>query len=228
MFRSIADNVSEVVKVVDPDGVFRYANPAIKRVIGHGFEELVGGSILEYVHPEDLSHVVEETEKALREPGGMARNTASYRFRHEGGSWRHVESTGTYLLDDLRVRGVLVISRDVTERKRREETEARLAEAEGLFRSVIEGMGEGLLITDSNDVVLYANPRMAELTAYSTDELLGNPAYELLMQRDRRQEVFERNPRRKQNCTGRCSCASTAPCSGPRFMPRPTVTPTAG
>ena len=122
-FRSLVQNSSEVVKITDPDGTLRYASPAFGRVFGHDPEEAVGKNILNYVHPDDLTRVREETEKALKDPE-IDSNTVEYRFRRADGSWRHVEAVGTYLLDDPAVEGVVVNVRDVTERK---EFEERLA-----------------------------------------------------------------------------------------------------
>ncbi len=98
--RSVVENSSEIVTVVDPDGTLRYANPAWERVLGYDPDEVIGKmNVLDHVHPEDLPHVLEETEKAQAE-GGVATNKAEYRFRHKDGSWRWMESVGTYLLDD--------------------------------------------------------------------------------------------------------------------------------
>lgn len=202
LFRTIVENSSEIVNVVDPDGTVRYASPAAERVMGYAPGEMIGDNVLRYVHPDDLPLIVGETAKALREPG-VARNAASYRFRHKDGSWRHVESTGTYLLDDPNVGGVVVVSRDVTERKRAEENEGRLEESEGRFRAVVEGMGEGLLITDPGDIVLYANPRMTQLTGYADWEMLGRPAHELLLPPERWAEAQARNRRRAERITER-------------------------
>ena len=118
--RSVVENSSEIVSIVDPDGALRYANPAWERVLGYAPEETVGMNVLDLVHPDDLPHVLEETEKALLEEG-VARNKAEYRFRHKEGSWRWLESVGTYLLGDPAVGGVVVSSRDVTQRKEAEE-----------------------------------------------------------------------------------------------------------
>ena len=113
----------EIVKVVDLDGTLLYANAAFERILGYDPEEVVGTmNVLDYVHPDDLELVREETEKALAE-GGTATNKVEYRFRHADGSWRWVESVGTYLSDDPAVGGVVVNVRDVTERR---ETEERL------------------------------------------------------------------------------------------------------
>ena len=86
--RSVVENSSELVTIVDPDGTLRYANSAFKRVLSYDLDEAIGTmNVLDHVHPEDLSHVLEETEKALSE-GGITSNRAEYRFRHADGSWR--------------------------------------------------------------------------------------------------------------------------------------------
>ena len=69
-------------------------------MLGYDPEEAIGTmNALDHVHPDDLPHVLEETEKALS-AGGVATNKAESRFRHKDGSWRWMESVGTYLLDD--------------------------------------------------------------------------------------------------------------------------------
>ncbi len=118
--RSVVENSSEIVTIVDPDGTLRYANPAWERALGYDPDEAIGTmNVLDHVHPEDLGHVLEETEEALAE-GGITTNEAQYRFRHKDGSWRWMEGVGTYLPDDPAVRGVVVSVRDVTERKEAE------------------------------------------------------------------------------------------------------------
>src|SRR3712207_4734089 len=119
--RSVLENSSEVVKVVDPDGTLRYASPAFEWVLGYDPVEAAGTmNVLDHVHPDDLPRVLAESEKALAE-GKTVSNKAEYRFRHADDSWRWVESVGTYLLDDPAVGGVVVSVRDITWRKEAEE-----------------------------------------------------------------------------------------------------------
>ena len=106
--RSVLGNSQEVVKVLDPDGTLRYASPAFGRVFGYDPGEAVGTmNVLDHVHPDDLPHVLAESEGALSE-GGAVSNRAEYRFRHADGSWRWVESVGTCLPDDLHVKAAPV------------------------------------------------------------------------------------------------------------------------
>jgi PAS domain S-box-containing protein len=139
--RSVLENSSEITKIVDLNGLLRYANPAFGRVLGHDPEKVVGTmNVLDYVHPDDLPRVLEETEKAVAKQG-MTANKVEYRFRHADDSWRWVESVGTYLPDDPAVRGVVVSVRDVTARKNAEE---KLRFHSGLLGAV----GQAVIATD--------------------------------------------------------------------------------
>ncbi len=118
-FRSLVQNASDIVTVLGSDGTVRYQSPAIERTLGYRPEELVGENALAYVHPDDR----EEIRSVLSEALGRDRVTrrTEYRFRHKDGSWRWIESVGTDLSDDPAVGGLVVNSRDVTERKALEE-----------------------------------------------------------------------------------------------------------
>ncbi len=168
--RSVVENSSENVTIVDPDGTLRYASPAFGRMLGYDPEEVVGKmNVLDHVHPDDLPHVLEETEKALS-AGGVATNKAEYRFRHSDGSWRWVESAGTYLLDDPHVKGVVVQTRDITERKRIEEA---LREAEERFRRSFEDAAIGMALVAPDGRFLRTNRSLCEILGYREVELLG-------------------------------------------------------
>jgi diguanylate cyclase (GGDEF)-like protein/PAS domain S-box-containing protein len=168
--RSVVENSSENVTIVDPDGTLRYASPAFGRMLGYAPEEVVGKmNVLDYVHPDDLPHVLEETEKALSE-GGVATNRTEYRFRHKDGSWRWVESAGTYLLDDPHVKGVVVQTRDITERKR---TEEALREAEERFRRSFDDAAIGMALVGTDGRFLRTNRSLCDMLGYREVELLG-------------------------------------------------------
>ena len=127
-------------------------------------------NVLDHVHPDDLSHVLEETEKALGE-AGVARNAAEeFRFRHRDGSWRWMESVGTYLLDDPQVRGVVVTSRDVTERK---EAQEALKRSEAEVFAILESITDAFFFLDREWRFAYVNRQAQVLLNRRQEELVG-------------------------------------------------------
>ena len=173
--RSVVENSSEIVTIVDVDGTLRYASPAFGRVLGHDPKEGIGTmNMLDLVHPYDLPHVLEETEEALSK-GGVATNKAEYRFRHRDGSWRWMESVGTYLLDDPHVGGVVVTSRDVTERK---EAEEALRRSEAEVFGILESITDAFFSLDQEWRFAYVNHQAEVLLDSSREDLVGERIWE--------------------------------------------------
>lgn len=150
-FRSVVQNSSEIVKITDADGTLRYASPAFGRIFGYDPDEVIGTNVFDYAHPEDIPHIKEETEKTLESPG-VNSNMVEYRFRHKSGSWHWVESVGTYLLDDPAIEGVVINTRDVTERK---EAEQALRESEHRLKAVTSSAPVIMFAIDSEGVFTF-------------------------------------------------------------------------
>jgi PAS domain S-box-containing protein len=91
--------------------------------------------------------------------------------------------------------GIAITTDDISERKHAEQT---LHESESRFRSVVTNLGEGLIITNFDDVILDINPRMAELSGYTAQEMIGRPAYELLLPPEEWPTLRARNEQRRQ------------------------------
>jgi two-component system cell cycle sensor histidine kinase/response regulator CckA len=118
-FRSLVEYGRDVISVLDEGGDLRYTSPAVERVLGYGREELEGTYLGELVHPDDVPAMLELFERAIQSPGRP--RIAELRVRHMDGSWRMLETVGTSLLDDPAVYGIVVNSRDVTDRREAEE-----------------------------------------------------------------------------------------------------------
>ncbi len=118
-FRSLLEHGRDVVSVLDENGDLRYTSPAVERVLGYGRGELVGTYLGELVHPDDVPGMLELFDRAIQVPGRPRKS--EMRVRHSDGSWRVLETVGTSLLDDPAVQGIVVNSRDVTERREAEE-----------------------------------------------------------------------------------------------------------
>jgi PAS domain S-box-containing protein len=107
---------SDAITILEADGTIRYQSPAAERAMGYRPEERIGTKIFDYGHPDEVEQARSRFGKLTEYPGSYG--PVEIRFRHADGSWRYFEGIGNNLLDDPSVRGIVVNSRDVTERKR--------------------------------------------------------------------------------------------------------------
>jgi PAS domain S-box-containing protein len=114
-YRSLTENSLDLVSIIKTDGTVRYASPSHKRVLGYDAQEIVGKNAFDFVHEDDLARL----RVAARESPGSP--PFEYRFKHKDGSFRTLESFARDLSHLAGVGGVVVNSRDVTDRRRLEE-----------------------------------------------------------------------------------------------------------
>jgi PAS domain S-box-containing protein len=116
--RSLIENATDIVTVLNREGNRVYVSPSVERSLGYRPEELIGRNPFELVHPDDIAPLKKLFAAGLAQPGFIV--TKEYRIRRKDGSWRIHEATAHNLLDDPVVAGVVINSRDVTSRKRLE------------------------------------------------------------------------------------------------------------
>jgi len=146
-FRSLVRNASDMIIVVDAQGLTRYVSPAVERMLGYRPEERIGRPATELIHPDDRDRVAAFQRELAARPG--ANLSLEYRARHRDGSWRTLDAVGANLLADPTVAGMVVTSRDVTDRK---EAEARLAYQ--AFHDPLTGLPNRTLFLDRLDHAL--------------------------------------------------------------------------
>lgn len=130
LFRLISENAADMIALVDKAGHRLYNSPAYSKVLGYSAEELQSTSSLEQVHPEDRQRVLEAAEKARSTGRGQQ---LEYRMRHKDGTWRILESTASAIRNPRgEIEQLVIVNRDVTERKRAEEMLAHNAFYDGL------------------------------------------------------------------------------------------------
>ncbi len=129
-FRSLIEYGSDVLTIIDTDSVILFESPSVERALGYQQSELLGKLAAEFTHEDDRGHVSETVARLVEQgPGAVAK--MQLRGRHKDGSWRHFEAICINLLEQPSVRGIVITSRDVTERKEMDERSAiYLAELE--------------------------------------------------------------------------------------------------
>jgi PAS domain S-box-containing protein len=138
-FNSIIENVSDVIAVLDADGTIRYVNPAAKHRLGYPTKQMQGKNIAKFIHPDDLPTALEAFQHRLEHPQAPTGSFMQVRLHHKNGQWRDFEGMVDNLRDDPQITRIVLIARDVTERKRAEEAlNQRAKELHSLQANVLE------------------------------------------------------------------------------------------
>lgn len=111
-------NSPDIISILESDGRVRYHSAAVERILGYKAEARVGKVHGELIHPEDLLAWQAYFGRLLEHPG--IAGPIEYRKRHADGSWVYMEAVGNSLLQDSTVRGIILNSREIGERKQAE------------------------------------------------------------------------------------------------------------
>jgi len=123
-FRALVQNSFDIITIHDSTGVTIYESPAASRILGYPAGSLIGKTPFHTIHPKDADRAREAF--AMLSSGGNPQ-PIEVRYRHADGSWIWLETLGNNLLDHPGVRGIVLTSRDITERKHAEERAQYLA-----------------------------------------------------------------------------------------------------
>ena len=118
LFHLITENAADMIAVVDAHGKRLYNSPAYEKILGYSPDELAATSSIEQIHPDDRARVLDAAQKAHLTGCG---ERLEYRIRHKDGSWRVLESTSSAIPGaDGESEGLVIVNRDITDRKRAE------------------------------------------------------------------------------------------------------------
>ncbi len=118
LFRLITENAADMIAVVDMTGERIYNSPSYETILGYKPEELKRTTVWEQIHPEDRAKVQKAAEDARSTGSGK---TVEYRMRHKDGSWRTLESRASTIMKGGTAEKLVIVNRDVTQRKTLEE-----------------------------------------------------------------------------------------------------------
>jgi diguanylate cyclase (GGDEF)-like protein/PAS domain S-box-containing protein len=166
-FRALVQHATDVVTVIDARGKITYQSPSAARVLGSDPDALIGRDVFTLVHRHDHERMRTRFTQLQTNPGAVFVETI--RVRHREGGWRTVEVTGTNLLHETAVRGIVINLRDVTERSA---TEAALRESEERYRILVEQIPAALYVNPvgAGRNSGYISPYVTTLTGYTPRE----------------------------------------------------------
>ncbi|HEY7207248.1 MAG TPA: EAL domain-containing protein [Gaiellaceae bacterium] len=188
-FRSLVAHASDLITVLDADGIVTYQSPSVAQALGYSAEDVEGTCFTHLLSDADrtrLEQVIADAA-AKRSPTGLGEMHAiECSLRHRDGAWLQFEVQPTNLLDDEHVRGIVLNSRDVSERKAFEDQLAHQA-----FHDPVTNLANRALFVDrvqhalqrvrrGNDVV---GVMFIDLDDFKTvNDSLGHAAGDVVLQ----------------------------------------------
>lgn len=125
IFGALIEHSLDMIIIVEEDGTISFASPSVVRVLGWEPSDLTGRPATDLLHPDELEDVRGRWRDLLRDPGGVAEIT--HRFQCKDDDWRIISSHLRNMLNYPEMRGIVINSRDITERHAIEEELRRYA-----------------------------------------------------------------------------------------------------
>ncbi|MEM9555689.1 MAG: EAL domain-containing protein [Acidobacteriota bacterium] len=185
-FRGLLESSSDLISIADLETRVLYQSRSAERILGVEPEAMVGTSLLDRMHDDDRERFAAAMERALQAPGST--ESVQTRFRHESGEWRMLDSLLKNLVDNPVLGGVLITSRDVTERRK---VEAALKRERAFFRLLFENSPAGIVILDAQHRVVEANASFVDLFQHEVASLADRPLNEIIVPEEAREEAEE-------------------------------------
>jgi PAS domain S-box-containing protein len=157
-YSSMISNVTDVIAIMDADGLKKYESPNMQKFFGWLPEDTAGKSAFSFIHPDDMEYALKVFYSVL----GEDRSVKTLEFRHEckDGSYKPVELIAKNLLNDPLINGLMVSFRDISERKLAQE---KLYDSERFFNSIFNSQTSEIAILDETGRVIQVNQKWRDL-----------------------------------------------------------------
>lgn len=170
-FRSLIEQASDVIFILDRQQIIVYVSPSAISILGYQPEAILGQDLLNFILDTEYINVAEFLNQATQNSGVSAPIELS--FRHQNNSWLTIEAIANNLLNDSQVNGIVLNLRNITERK---EADERLR----LLESVVVNANDAIVITEAESVdapdhpqIIYVNEAFTNMTGYTPAEVIG-------------------------------------------------------
>jgi PAS domain S-box-containing protein len=180
-FKSLVQNGADLITITDRDANYLYISPTSKKILGYEPEYFSGKNAFAFIHPDDMidlaaSFAIIKTKKYLE--------TLPYRAKNANGEWRWIESSITNLMDDATVEGIVINSRDITDKKIAEDEIKKLS-------LVAKETINGVIITDRDQNILWVNNAFVKISGYELEEIIGKKPGHVLQGPDTEEDIVK-------------------------------------
>jgi len=162
-------NIGDVIVIINEDEINTYKSPNIEQLFGWKPEELVGQNTWDVIHPDDLEENREFIAMLKSKPNTTG--STELRYKCKDGTFKWIRFTGTNLIHDPDIRGILGNYHDITKRRNAEES---IRKSEEKFRIIADNTYNWEFWEAADGNFIYHSPSCKKFTGFSPDELQGD------------------------------------------------------
>ena len=167
-YRTVIQDATDIICILDGQGIVRFISPSMGRLLGYNGEELIGRSGFPLIHPDDLGRAQEDFTRSW---GGEELDALELRLRHKEGHYIRFEAAANKPQDDRLVGQMVVSLRDITERL---VAQSALRESEIRYRLLFERNLAGVFRSTIDGKFLDCNDAFARMYGYeSREQVMG-------------------------------------------------------
>ena len=166
-YRLISENANDLIQILNDNLEIEYINETSHLdIIGYTKKDLIGKSIQKFLHPTEVDELIDNLKKASKIRGGIREG----RIRNKDGGWIWFDIRYKMFIDYSGNHKFLIISRNITKHK---EDEGRLKESEEKYKTILDGIVNGVWVTDKDDVIYYTNNGMEKIAGIPSEQIVN-------------------------------------------------------
>ncbi|MBN2687376.1 MAG: PAS domain S-box protein, partial [Deltaproteobacteria bacterium] len=176
-YRVIFENVTDAIYTIDSNLTITGVSPGVERLLGYKPEDFIGKPVSDLgvvLTPESLEQAVDDISVVL---SGETISSTIYEFIAKDGERKFGEVSGSPIVRDGRITGIISVARDITDRKRAEED---LKESEGRLRDILFTMADWVWEVDENGVYSYSSQKGREILGRSDEDIIGKAPFDFM------------------------------------------------
>ena len=171
-YSSMIANISDVIAIMDADGLKKFESPNLKKYFGWLPEDNPGRSAFSFIHPDDMEYALKVFYSVLGEDRSV--KTLEFRYECKDGTYKPIELTISNLLNDPIINGLMVSFRDISERKLAEEL---LRNSEARYSSMISNISDVIGIMGTDGLMKYKSANIEKFFGWLPEERIGTSGF---------------------------------------------------
>lgn len=169
----LLENASEVIAIYEKEGTIRYISPSVEKILGYSQNDLIGVNDKIHVDSEGVANFEYIFDQVIANPFESV--SAQYEYIKKDGNAIWLEATATNLLSDPAIQGIILNSRDITERRRAEREERMKSKMQALS----ENSPDLIARFTQEGEVFYINPTIERYTGHKPSDILNKKIDEI-------------------------------------------------